>query len=230
MKRTPVGWDTWLGWVVASSIGLMIGLAVYLPLAVVLGDDLEVVARTLVSAGAGAVLGASIGVAQWFLLRRRGASVRDRWVLASVVGGGVGGTGALVVAAIVSEVAGVDFVTNLVLGGAFLGLSLGIAQWLLLRQRFTRAGWWVVASTVGLAVGLGIGRLGGAALYDGMVGPLGETVARVLATVLFGTVLVAGYGTITGCVLVWLERQRSDAVLRPPRTARQARDRPADII
>jgi hypothetical protein len=31
----------------------------------------------------------------------------------------------------------------------FLGLSIGMAQWLLLRRRLPRAGWWIVANVVG---------------------------------------------------------------------------------
>ncbi len=215
-ERTAVGWGFWLRWLVASSVGLMIGLAVYLPLAVVLGDELEVVPRTLVSAAGGGALGLSLGVAQWLLLRRRSPD-QGRWVLASVAGGTVGGTGALVAADIMGAAMGTDFITNLVAGGAFLGASLGMAQWLLMRQRFARTGWWVVASTVGLSLGLGIGRVGGAALYDGMVVPMGETVARLLATVLFGTVLVAGYGAITGGVLLWLRRQPANREAEPAR-------------
>lgn len=213
-ERTPVGWGTWLGWAVASSIGLTIGLAVYLPLAVGLGDELEVVTRTLVSAVAGAVLGGSLGVAQWLLLRRR-ASDQGRWVLASVVGGTVGGTGALVAADILSALVDTDFITNLVVGGTFLGASLGIAQWLLLRRLFIQAGWWVVGSALGLSLGLGLGRVGGAALHDAFLGAMSETLARVLATVIFGSLTVVAYGVITGGVLVWLHRRRSDAEAKP---------------
>jgi hypothetical protein len=200
-ERVPVGWGAWVGWVAASSIGLMIGLVVYLPVAVILGDELEPIARTATSGAAGAALGVSIGVAQWTLLRRRGAPEQARWVLASVVGGAVGGTGALVVADLMSAAVGTDFVTNLVFGGAFLGASLGVAQWLLLRRRFARAGWWIVASTVGLSLGLGLGRVGWAALYDAVGVALGQSLAGVVATVIFGTLAVAGYGAITGGAL-----------------------------
>ena len=31
----------------------------------------------------------------------------------------------------------------------FLGLSIGVSQWLLLRRRLPRAGWWIVANVVG---------------------------------------------------------------------------------
>ena len=88
---------------------------------------------------------------------------------------------------IMSETAGTDFLTNLVAGGALIGALLGTAQWFLLRYRFARAGWWVVASTVGLSFGLGVGRVAGAALYDSVVGTLGETPARLLATAVFGS-------------------------------------------
>jgi len=47
----------------------------------------------------------------------------------------------------------------------FLGLSIGVAQWLLLRRRLPRAGWWIVANVVGwgslaLIIGGSLGLFG----------------------------------------------------------------------
>ena len=67
-------------------------------------------------------------------------------------------------------------------------------QWLVLRRQMPRAGWWVLASTVGWVVGMPLGDING---------PPG---------------LGAAYGVITGTTLVWLLRQRppgSDQHQRP---------------
>jgi hypothetical protein len=47
--------------------------------------------------------------------------------------------------------AATDAVTNAV-GGAVAGAVIGFVQWLVLRQQVYRAGWWVLATAVGLAV------------------------------------------------------------------------------
>lgn len=70
-----------------------------------------------------------------------------------------------------------------VLGAGSLGLMLGLLQWPILQPRIPRAGWWIAACTLGWIVG---GPLGGLAGW---------------------ATLGAGYGAITGAVLVWLLRQ-----------------------
>ena len=74
----------------------------------------------------------------------------------------------------------------------------GVLQWLGLRRQVARAGWLVLASTVGWVVG---GPLAGSVSVGGIVG------AAVGAAVSWA-VLGAVYGAITGPVLVWLLRQR----------------------
>jgi hypothetical protein len=88
-----------------------------------------------------------------------------------------------------------------------------------LRQQVARAGWWVLASAVGLSTGLGVGRIGGAALHDAILGAAGESMARIGATAVFGILIVLGYGAITGGVLVWLVRRRPDVIRVPRRGA-----------
>ena len=66
---------------------------------------------------------------------------------------------------------------------------LGVLQWLVLRRQVARAGWWVLASTVGWIVG-------------GLVSGITDTAAG-------WAVLGAVYGAITGAVLVWLLRHRA---------------------
>ena len=80
-----------------------------------------------------------------------------KWVLASAVGGGVGG---LVLAnsfGIASLLLIRGFLWKMLGESVVAGVSwsvAGIAQWILLRGRVRRAGWWVMASTVGSTVGM----------------------------------------------------------------------------
>ena len=115
------------------------------------------------------------------------------WVLASTVGIIV----SLIVGLILSAASSNLLETAMLF--AATGASVGIAQWLVLRKRVSRAGWWVLASTVGFAVvapgaldaleTFGIGILGGGSSSPGYAG-------FVLGLAL--------YGAITGGVMVWL--------------------------
>ena len=162
------------------------------------------------------------------------------WVLASTVGLAVGGAvGGAVGFAVYEEPAGVAVVVGVAVVGAVFGASVGIAQWLVLRRQVSRAGWWVLASTVGLAVGGVVVEavlVGGAllvgetlvfAVFGASVGiaqwlvlrrwqvsragwwVLASTVGFAVTGVVVEAVFVslAGYGAITGGVLVWLLRQ-----------------------
>jgi len=194
----------WVRWVIASAIGLLIGFAVFFPLVVGFAAEQSVGVMIPIAAAGGAILGSSVGVAQRLVLQRSDFPPR-KWVLFSAVGGAVGGIVAITLGNIVGAAAG--FQTALVIGGAVLGVSLGIGQWFILRQRISQAGWWVLASMVGMTIGLGLGRFLGEALYEAVLGSLGKGLAQILATVTFATLLFGGFGAITGIALLWLLRQ-----------------------
>jgi len=80
-------------------------------------------------------------------------------------------------------------VVGVAVGMVLFGVSVGIAQWLVLRRQVSSAGLWVLASTVGGGV------VGVVAVFVGVFG----IVAVVGA-------LVAG-GAITGGAMLWLLRQ-----------------------
>jgi hypothetical protein len=81
------------------------------------------------------------------------------WVLATAVGGGVGGIIGGGVNGVLGEVA------NGAVGWAIVGAAIGIAQGILLRRWIRRTGWWFLASVVGWAVGAPVGFV--------LFGPLG---------------------------------------------------------
>jgi hypothetical protein len=132
----------------------------------------------------GSVIGASLGITQWLVLRRQ-IPRAYMWMLASAVGGAVIG--------ILGFAMGAP--TGGPLGGAVIGASLGIPQWLVLRHWVSRAYVWVLASIVGFALGLSAGEAVGFAVGGAVGWPVGGTI--------HGTVV----GAITGGALVWLLRQ-----------------------
>ncbi len=201
------GRRVWLGWVVASAVGLAVGFAVYFPLVLYFASDLGTVQRILLAAVGGTFFGASLGTAQWLFLRKR--SFRPGgWFLATLVAGTVGGTLALVAGDVAGNSGGFFFA--IAVGGFVFGALIGTGQWLVLRPKLSQAGWWVLASTVGLAASLGTGNSLGEALYYALNGVLGEVLARVLATLTFGALLLIPYGAVTGFALLWLLRRQVD--------------------
>ena len=155
---------SWLLWIVASTVGWVLGGA----LGGALTDSGGGSSGALVVAG-GAI---AAGVGQWLVLRGE-IDHAVRWILATI--------------AAVPVVAGPVMVIDLLDWGSAVaigGLALGTTQWLVLRRHARRAGWWVVASTVGWIVG---------GLMSGATSPPAGW-----------AVIGATYGIVTGTVLVVL--------------------------
>lgn len=51
----------------------------------------------------------------------------------------------------------IDGAVDAAVAGAVAGAAIGTAQWLVLRQLIAVSGWWIAASSVGLAAGLALG-------------------------------------------------------------------------
>ncbi len=108
------------------------------------------------------------------MAERTGASERPRaagwrvwlqWMLASTLGWAVGGAALFLGPWMLSGLW--TFTAAGLVAGTMGGAVAGALQWLVLRGRLARAGWWIAASTVGWAVGgimLEAGRAGVAAL------------------------------------------------------------------
>ena len=74
-----------------------------------------------------------------------------QWVLAGILGRVV--SGAIVGYAYPAMAARLGDIAAAIAGVCLLGMAVGVAQWFVLRQRIARTGWWVLASTIGTAVG-----------------------------------------------------------------------------
>jgi hypothetical protein len=169
-----------LQWVVANIVGWLVGFAAC--------EALKSIVTTVFVDGL--VIGTSLGLAQWLVLRRRIAPV-GWWVVFSIIGFGLGKALSEAVAPTTPALLGYG------LSGALIGATVGLAQWLILRQHVSRAAWWVPATILAWVAGWSL------------IG-LAETSSDLptLAVYLVGAIGAAGAGIITGAALVWLFRFR----------------------
>ena len=159
----------WLAWIGANAVAWAVGFALAQAYARLLYPSDRFIESNLAeasyiwtrplespiaSANFGLLLGVAIGLGQWLVLRRRFDIKLSWWVAATAAGFVLHG---LLVGL------DVNFITTnvegeltrgsalgrvgLLCGGIFL---VGIPQWLVLRSRYGQAGWWILASAVGL--------------------------------------------------------------------------------
>ena len=139
-KILSFDWALWFFWIMASTWGWLLG-GLILP------------GVTMIIAG---IL---VGASQWLVLQGR-FDRPWRWIVATSFG----------------WIAGY-FITLLMLPqeletltGMIIGLTTGIAQWMILRREFHWAGWWIIFSTIGWITGLTL--LPGILLTGTMAGAL----------------------------------------------------------
>lgn len=113
-------------------------------------------------------IGLGVGAAQWIALRSR-LEQSYWWVLASLIGWAIGHLAVLnLIPNVAREWAGLP-----------IGLSLGIAQWIVLRKHNPRSWWWIVINALGWLLAM-TGLLGGS-----LVGALAGAVTGVAAVFFF---------------------------------------------
>ena len=191
MNNSRVG--LWLLWVLMSTVGFALGgFLFHFPFGFsnTLSFDLENARGGFVQ---GAFTGVVIGTLQ-FLALRKVISGAGWWIVATLVGIGV-------VHAIGDSIPDTIAFWMLALPS---GVLVGLLQWLVLYRSFSKAGWWVAATSVswpfGLIVGMVIDQSTGLMLLNG---PDGWAMQHSVVGAVTGAVV----GTITGAVLVWLVDQ-----------------------
>lgn len=111
--------------------------------------DLAILRRSVLTGG---ILGGTFcGLCQWLLLIRRLPGV-DRWPLITTIGWA--GGWAILLWCLDIRLDG-SFTSNPILLAVIppaAGVIAGLPQWLLLRRRLQRAGWWILATAVGWAL------------------------------------------------------------------------------
>jgi hypothetical protein len=153
---------------------------------------------------AGAMEGAILGGAQWIVVRWWVPAIRwQAWIGATTAGAAL----AWAIGLLPSAIGGLDTIAPsiLVSGAVVLGLvfvlSLGGAQWWVLRRHLTKARWWIVVNAVAWPVGVAIPVIALSAIPDDVSAPV-----RAVVALGSGVMMGAVVGAITGAALVWLLR------------------------
>lgn len=139
-------WSWWLRWAVVSAVGWVAG---------------HVVREIVGLPGGGVAAGAVVGGMQWLLLRARTRQA-GWWVLASAAGAGLTGLAVenlLVDTGLLDRLWLLSWGAGVLVAGGMAGAVVGAAQWFVLRRWVQRAGWWVLASGVGFALGDGFAEV-----------------------------------------------------------------------
>ncbi len=224
VQRKHPGWIFWLLWFTATLAGyLLYSIPVGL-VQIVLGLDRlddplragEITVWMLVLAAVlcGAAIGATIGLAQWLVLRREIKHIGG-WVSATLAG--YAAIGLLPLLADLFQPGWLNWALTLIISGkmhwlarvqptwpasswlpgaitlTLFGAFLGIMQWLILRRRVYQAGWWIAFSTGGWAL----------------------AVALALNFVSWETFVTTSWlvpWLITGAGMVWLLRRSAPAI------------------
>ena len=191
VERPPLSWGFWLRWVLATTAGFALG---FVPIAS-LGY-----AFPILFAPAYALMGLMVGILQWLVLRRR-VPAASKWILATIAGFVLGGAFGFIVILVASSVDLYSSLYEPLSSFAFalvllapLGPVVGAAQWLVLRGKVLRSRWWVLASTLSLALFATVVGAGLATDVDNAPGGLWA----------IGTLGGIGVGVVSGSALVWL--------------------------
>lgn len=156
-RRKPE-WLFYPGWVVASTLSIplawLVSWAIISQVERVVGGTIEVAGRTRITEDFlldyvfFPLIGLLTGLLQYLLLRRYLPRI-GWWIAATALGWPLGF--AVVYLAYVALPAALHAGStwSVVLALVWVGGATGLAQWLVLRRRILRAGWWILASALG---------------------------------------------------------------------------------
>lgn len=178
----------WLGWTLATTIGMLLGFLLSIPLVNVL--DLEW-ARVIVPLFAGFL----IGLSQWAVLRNYVVDTTD-WILAAGTSWAVGyALGLFLINSLANTPLGA-FV-----GYILFGVIVAIVQWPILRREIPHVLPWIIANVLGWTLGFYLSQL---ALNLFFKDP---AIAAVVSTSVISSISGLIAGAITGIALIWIVRQ-----------------------
>jgi hypothetical protein len=180
----------WLGWTLATALGMLIG---HLPL-IPLVDNMDLgVARIIAPLFAGLL----VGLAQWTVLRGYLTRSSD-WILA----GGASWAAAYAIGLfLIQSLTGSTLIG--LISYVLFGLVVALLQWPILRREIPNVWSWIAANVIGWTIGffasqLLVGLIFSPDFYNqGLITAISTGVAGLVA------------GAITGLALVWIVRQPS---------------------
>jgi hypothetical protein len=214
LTMSQTGWSFWKRWVLAMTAGECAGFAI--PAAVgmvayVLRFPDWILFSLLIVAGI--LEGTVLGIAQWLILRHVIPTVpRRAWVLATALAAGFAWMLGLLASTVGSRL--LDHVWLLVSGGIVLSslflVSMGGAQWLVLRHHIAGAERWIIASAIAWPLGVAVPVAALSLIPDGAP-------AAVLGVVgvFSGIGMGAVVGALTGFALVHMVYPRATVLNRP---------------
>src|SRR5574338_701082 len=188
----------WIGWTLATAVGMLLGFLPSLLLVNLL--DLQW-SRIVVPLLAGFL----IGLAQWTVLRNYLVESSD-WILAGGTSWAVGyALGLFLINALSSTPLGG------VIGFALFGAVIAVVQWPLLRREIPNLLSWVLANVLGWTAGFYLSQIALGWFFSGEAA-INPVIGTSFVSVVTG--LVAG--AITGLALVWIVRQPESPIVTPP--------------
>ncbi|HEX4945036.1 MAG TPA: hypothetical protein VFZ34_00040 [Blastocatellia bacterium] len=216
-------WSLWRRWIIANALGELLGLGFVAALAGAVvwrfGEprtSLAVLLMTALMILLGACEGLLIGGAQWWAVHPfLRVLPRQEWMKATTLGAvlawGLGMIPSTLLAlqetTIATPPAEISDTAKYVLAalmGLALGLTLGVPQWLVLRQYVRHAAWWIGANAVAWAVGMPLVFVAASSVTAG-------TSVWLVVLWITMTLLIAGavVGALHGIALAWLLKQRA---------------------
>lgn len=178
---------TWLGW--------LLGIPIIIVLALI-GEAIHIGgSQVLVGAG----MGTGIGLMQSRVIRGllpKSAS----WICSCIVG-----LGAPFLLTDLSKFVGWNLPYSLPAAIALGGIIIGIWQALILRSRFRKTGWWILASALGWTLAAGT-----SAIADSL--PRSHVLRGIWGAFAYLGIVTGGglvLGTVTGLCLAWFARSES---------------------
>jgi hypothetical protein len=143
----------------------------------------------------GLVIGSAIGIAQALVLRWQHTAKAVPWILLSILGFGIGKFFSDIVTQSMAGPVG------MALGGALIGLLVGVTQSVALAERFQNAWWWIAANVLAWAAGWTV------------IGLAEGSVDSLATMYLVGSMGAAVVGVITAIALIGLTRHPHPAPL-----------------
>ena len=184
----------WLGWTLATAVGMLVGFLPSLLLINVL--DLQW-SRVVIPLLAGFL----IGLAQWAVLRNYLVNSHD-WILA---GGTSWAVGYAIGLFLINTLSGTAL--GGLIGFALFGAIVAAVQWPILRREIPHISSWIIANMLGWTAGFYLSQVF-LTLFFSNVPAINPVVSTAFISVVTG--LVAG--AITGLALVWIVRKPEVAV------------------
>jgi hypothetical protein len=186
VRRNEVG--LWLGWTLATTVGMLAGLLPFL----LWVESLDLwLARILIPLSAGFL----VGFFQWLVLQRYLTHSAD-WILSGGAGWSLGyALGLLIIQALRGTLIG-EFIGYLIFGAL-----IAVVQWPVLRREIPKAVPWVLTNVFAWALGSYLGQL----ILNLVVTQ--DTVSQGLSSAVISGVTGLVAGAITGVALVWTVRQ-----------------------